>query len=158
MKKPLKMQENMGNAWVLVSRNVWPPHTPPGTATIDGGSTELHPRRPTPPTPPLAPPRTAPPPRQQPHVLSIRSAYSRRPQGQEQRSSKFGIFLRGEQRTLAVYCPKSQPKPIYGGFCEGDACRCEVDRSARAGTAVGAKALNLGGGGATGSCCDMRLT
>jgi hypothetical protein len=37
----LKMQENMGNAWVLVSRNVWPPHTPPRTATIDGGSTEL---------------------------------------------------------------------------------------------------------------------
>jgi hypothetical protein len=28
----------MGNAWVLVSRNVWPPHTPPCTATIDGGS------------------------------------------------------------------------------------------------------------------------
>jgi hypothetical protein len=29
MKTPLKMQEKMGNAWVLVSRNVWPPHTPP---------------------------------------------------------------------------------------------------------------------------------
>jgi hypothetical protein len=24
-------QEKMGNAWVLVSRNVWPPHTPPRT-------------------------------------------------------------------------------------------------------------------------------
>jgi hypothetical protein len=36
MKSPLKMQEKMGNAWVLVSRNVWPPHTPPCTATIDG--------------------------------------------------------------------------------------------------------------------------
>jgi hypothetical protein len=35
----LKMQEKMGDAWVLVSRNVWPPHTPPRTATIDGGST-----------------------------------------------------------------------------------------------------------------------
>jgi hypothetical protein len=23
----MKMQEKMGNAWVLVSRNVWPPHT-----------------------------------------------------------------------------------------------------------------------------------
>jgi hypothetical protein len=29
MKKPLKMQEKMGNAWVLVSRNVWPPHIRP---------------------------------------------------------------------------------------------------------------------------------
>jgi hypothetical protein len=36
MKTPLKMQEKMGNSWVLVSRNVWPPHTPPRTAT--GGS------------------------------------------------------------------------------------------------------------------------
>jgi hypothetical protein len=53
MKTPLKMQEKMGNAWVLVSRNVWPPHTPPCTATIDGGSTELHPRDPTPPKDPL---------------------------------------------------------------------------------------------------------
>jgi hypothetical protein len=49
------------------------PHTPPCTATIDGGSTELHPRRPTPPTPPLAPPRTAPPPRQQPQKDTLNS-------------------------------------------------------------------------------------
>jgi hypothetical protein len=34
MKRPLEMQEKMENAWVLVSRNVWPPHTPPCTAKI----------------------------------------------------------------------------------------------------------------------------
>jgi hypothetical protein len=32
MKTPLETQEKMENAWALVSRNVWPPHTPPGTA------------------------------------------------------------------------------------------------------------------------------
>jgi hypothetical protein len=34
MKKPLKMQEKMGNTWVLVSRNVWPPLN---SAFLDGG-------------------------------------------------------------------------------------------------------------------------
>jgi hypothetical protein len=78
MKKPSKMQEKMENAWVLVSRNVWPPHTSPCTATIDFGSTELHPRRPPPPPPPGSPPPTPPTPPKQPHVLSIHSAWSRR--------------------------------------------------------------------------------
>jgi hypothetical protein len=94
MKTPLKMQEKMGNSWVLVSRNVWPPHTPSKKDPLNsgnlltGGSAAPHPRR-------LLPQPNAP----EPHAVAEHHHHAPTPQHRRLHGVSVAGQRRGSRRT-----------------------------------------------------------